>query len=187
MFPIATVLDPRFKLEHIPHGEHKFVMETLLNMLESVCIVEALSSMPINDLLASMTHKRSRVMMQFMEQQSSRSTTVDEKSVKVELEDYLCEPCIDCLHDDSLHWWHKRGSNKYTHLSVLAKEFLYICASSSPYEHIFSTGRGIITFRRGRLAPDIISALMTLKSWSREDATRDDKIYLEVEESRLVK
>ena len=22
MFPIATMIDPRFKLEHIPHGEH---------------------------------------------------------------------------------------------------------------------------------------------------------------------
>ena len=34
MFPIVTMLDPRFKLKHIPHGEHKFVVETLLNMLE---------------------------------------------------------------------------------------------------------------------------------------------------------
>ena len=37
-----------------------------------------------------------------MERQSSRSTIVDDKSVKVELEDYLCEPCIDCLRDDCL-------------------------------------------------------------------------------------
>ena len=67
MFTIATVIDPRFKLEHIPHGEHKFFMETLLNMLESVRIVEGLSSMSIDDSLASMTHKRSKVMIQFME------------------------------------------------------------------------------------------------------------------------
>ena len=33
MFPIATILDPRFKLGHIPHGDHKFVIETLLNLL----------------------------------------------------------------------------------------------------------------------------------------------------------
>ena len=51
----------------------------------------------------------------------------------------------------------------------------------------FSTSRGIITFRRERLAPDTISALMTLKFWSREDVTRDDEIDSEVEESRLVK
>ena len=90
MFPIATVLDPRFKLEHVPHGEHKFVMETLLNMLESVRIIEASSSMPIDDLFASMTHKHSKIVMQFRERQSSRSRTVDEKSIKIELEDYLC-------------------------------------------------------------------------------------------------
>ena len=102
MFPISTVLNSRFKLEHIPHGEHNnFVMETLLNMLGSVHIIEALSSMPIDDLLASTTHKCSKVMIQFM-QQSSRSTTVDEKSVKVELEDYLCEPCICCLRNEFL-------------------------------------------------------------------------------------
>ena len=53
MFPIATVLDPRFKLEHIPHGEKIFVMETLLNILESVRIIEGSSSIPIDDLLAS--------------------------------------------------------------------------------------------------------------------------------------
>ena len=45
VFPIATMLDPRFKLEHIPHGEHKFIMKTLLNMLELVRIAEAWSSM----------------------------------------------------------------------------------------------------------------------------------------------
>ena len=168
MFPISTVLDPRLKLEHIPHGEKKFVVETLLNLLESVRIIKGSSSMPIDDLLASRTHKRSKVMMQFMERQSSRSTTVDEQSVKVELD--------DCLRDDSLQWWHKRGSNKYPCLSVLTKEFLSICASSSPSERLFSIGRGIITFRRGRLAPDTISTLMTLKFWSREGATRDDEM-----------
>ena len=87
MFPVATVLDPRFKLKHIPHSVHKFIIETLLNMLESVRIVEASTSMPIDDLLASTSHKRSKVMIQFKEQQSSRSTTFDEKSVNVELED----------------------------------------------------------------------------------------------------
>ena len=88
MFPIATMLDPRFKLEQIPHGEKKFVMENLLNMLESVRIIEGSSSMSIDDLLASRTHKHSKVMMQFMKRQSSRSTIVDEQSVKVELDDY---------------------------------------------------------------------------------------------------
>ena len=66
MFPNALVLDLRFKLGHIPHG-HKIFMETLLNMLESVHLIDALSSTSIDDLLASSSHKRSKVMMQFME------------------------------------------------------------------------------------------------------------------------
>ena len=70
---------------------------------------------------------------------------------------------------------------------MLAKEFISICASSSPSELLFSTSRGIITFRRGMLAPDTMSALMTLKSLSQEDATEDDEIDSEVEESRFVK
>ena len=67
VFSSATVLDPRFKLGHIPHGEHNFVMETLLNMLESVRPIQAATTTPIDDVLASSSHKRSKVMMQFME------------------------------------------------------------------------------------------------------------------------
>ena len=60
MFPVAIVLHPRFKLGNIPHGEHKFVIENLTNMLELVCPIEASSSTLIDDLLASSSHKRSK-------------------------------------------------------------------------------------------------------------------------------
>ena len=80
-------------------------------------------------------------MKQFIERQSNRSTKLDAKLEMVELEDYLSEPCIDCLHDDPLQWWYKRGSNKYPCISVLAKEFLSICASSSPSDPLVSTSR----------------------------------------------
>ena len=79
MFPIATVLDPRFKLGHIPIGKHKFITEILLNMLELVHPIEASSSTLIDGLLASSSYKYSKVMMQFMERQSNRSTTTEEK------------------------------------------------------------------------------------------------------------
>ena len=70
---------------------------------------------------------------------------------------------------------------------MLAKEFLTIFASSSPFECLFSIGKGTITFRRGSLVLDTVSALMTLKSWTREDPTQVDEIDSIVEENRLVK
>ena len=63
VFPIAAMLDHRFKWGHIPYSEHKFVMKILLNILESVHIIEASSSMLIDDLLDTSSHKCSKVMM----------------------------------------------------------------------------------------------------------------------------
>ena len=81
MISIVTVLDPRFKLGHILHGEHNFVMETLLNMLESMRPIQTSTSTPIDDVLTSSSHKHSNVMMPFTERQSNRYTTVEEKSI----------------------------------------------------------------------------------------------------------
>ena len=58
-------------------------------MLELLCPIQASSSTPIDDLLASSSHKHSKVMMQFMEWQSNRYTTIEEKSIETELEEYL--------------------------------------------------------------------------------------------------
>ena len=44
--------------------------------------------MLIDDLLASSSHNHSKVKIQCMKQQSNKSTTLEEKSIKVELEDY---------------------------------------------------------------------------------------------------
>jgi len=73
---------------------------------------------------------------------------------------------IITLHSDPLH-----NNSTYSHLAVLTKEFLSICASSCPSECLFSTSSCIITHRRGRLVPKTISALMTLKTFHCEDHT----------------
>ena len=64
-------------------------------------IVEVTSTTPKVDLMNSSSQKRSKLMMQLMEQQPHLSTIADEKSAKVKLED-CTEPCIDWLRDDSL-------------------------------------------------------------------------------------
>ena len=52
---------------------------------------------------------------------------------------------------------------------MLAKEFLSVCALSSPSERLFSSGKGFVTYKRGKLSSRTISILMTLKSWGKTD------------------
>ena len=69
----------------------------------------------------------------------------------------------------------KIGSEKYARLTMLAKGFLSVCASSSPSEHLFSSRRGIVTYKKGKLFARTISILMTLKSWGKTDEADTDE------------
>ena len=66
------------------------------------------------------------------------------------------------------------GLKKNPQLVMLAKGFLSVHASSSPSERLFSSGRGSVTYKRGKLSPRIISVLMTLKSWVKKDEIDND-------------
>ena len=91
-----------------------------------------------------------------------------------EIFDYLHASQVEGSHLDALQWWCKIGSKKYLRLAILTNGFLSVCASSSPCERLFSLGRGIVTYKRRRLSPKIISILMTLKSWSYKDEIDND-------------
>ena len=73
-----------------------------------------------------------------------------ERPLSDEIFDYLHGSQVEGSHLDSLQWWCKVGSEKYPRLAILAKGFLLVCASISPLKHLFSLGRGIVTYKRGR-------------------------------------
>ena len=98
-----------------------------------------------------------------------------EKPISDDIFDYLHESQVECSHLDALQWWCKIGSEKYSRLAMLAKGFLSICASSSPSKRLFSSGRGIVTYKRGKLSPRTISILMTLKSRGKKDEVNTDE------------
>ena len=58
---------------------------------------------------------------------------------------------------------------------MLAKGFLSVCVSSSPTKRLFLFGRGIVTYKKEKLSPRIISILMTLKSWGKKDEAESDE------------
>lgn len=80
--------------------------------------------------------------------------------VSLELESYLLTSNIDS-EDDPLIWW---GQNKgqCPRLSVLARKYLGIPATSSPSERLFSTGGNIVTCLRSSLKPQNVDSLVFL-------------------------
>ena len=58
---------------------------------------------------------------------------------------------------------------------MLAKGFLSICASSSLSECLFSSGRGIVTYKKEKISPKTIFILVTLKWWDKKDEANSDE------------
>lgn len=68
--------------------------------------------------------------------------------------------------DNPLAWWQTYGE-EFPILSVLARSYFAIPASSVPCEQLFSIAGNVITKNRNSLAPVTVQALLCLQSWLR--------------------
>ena len=97
----------------------------------------------------------------YVGEQCSEAPTLD--SIKEEVGRYLSEPDLGSggtkLGD--LEWWRKR-EQAYPNISVLAKKYLSIPASSVSSERIFSLAGNIVTKKRCRLSPEMVDMLVFL-------------------------
>ena len=84
----------------------------------------------------------------------------NEERVKEELSRYLGynQPEIN---SSPLEWW-KCHSKDLLCLSILSKKNLNVCATSCPFERVFSTSGNIITAKRSCLNPDKVDKLVFL-------------------------
>ncbi|XP_033985549.1 E3 ubiquitin/ISG15 ligase TRIM25-like isoform X3 [Trematomus bernacchii] len=83
-----------------------------------------------------------------------------DKAIALELQSYLQAVPLDA-EEDPLKWW--RESRKfYPRLSILARKYLCIPATSSSSERVFSTGGNIVTCLRSSLKPDHVNRLVFL-------------------------
>ena len=69
----------------------------------------------------------------------------------LELNSYLTRAVIDPT-EDPYEWW-KEDDKKYPNVFMLAKNKLFVPATSVPSERLFSKAGTIITDRRNRLKP----------------------------------
>ena len=79
---------------------------------------------------------------------------------RIEIDRYLSEP-TPSFTEDPLVWW-KLKENSYPTLSILAKKYLCIPASSTPSEKVFSLTSAIVDKKRSRLSSDKVDMLVFL-------------------------
>lgn len=73
---------------------------------------------------------------------------------------------------DILDWWRDNAA-RFPVLSKIARDFLAVPASGVGVENLFSTARDICHYRRNRLAPETIEAIMIQISNDRFEMKRD--------------
>lgn len=82
-------------------------------------------------------------------------------TVENELSSYLQSANVES-DTDPLKWW-KDHEFLFPGLSLLAKKYLLVPATSSPSERVFSCTGNIVTCHRASLKPDTVDRLVFLK------------------------
>ncbi|CAL4234715.1 unnamed protein product, partial [Meganyctiphanes norvegica] len=95
-----------------------------------------------------------------MKKKSQNTVSMFENNIHIELEGYLREPSVD-VQSDPMQWWNSR-TTIYPNLSLTAKQYLCIPATSVPSERVFSTAGNIVNKKRTSLSPENVDMLLFL-------------------------
>jgi len=85
----------------------------------------------------------------------------EEQEVQGEYEKYFSLPTAN-RKTDPFVWWNSK-KNEFPIMSVLAKKYLCISATSVPSERLFSDVGNLITLSRNKLSPNTVSKIVFLK------------------------
>ncbi|XP_060774548.1 E3 SUMO-protein ligase ZBED1-like [Neoarius graeffei] len=167
LLDIATLVDPRFKVQYInPENIDAIKMRAVSEMLEdlstSVRTEEAAPEQAEAGEAAvpPPLKKQKKSLGSFFKKSHSSPGLNDRELVERELENYLMAADADS-ETDPLQWW-KINERNFPRLSCLAKRYLCIPATSTPSERVFSTGGNIVTCHRAALKPETVDRLVFL-------------------------
>ncbi|CAL4066508.1 unnamed protein product, partial [Meganyctiphanes norvegica] len=174
---IATVLDPRFKdLNWLSGSEkeeiHAFVKTETVNLIEnkkckgeSIEVDEELTNKTENICTEDTveTNESMDSILTFfspiLKKQPQNIRTVNDTETELELQRYFREPCAN-MECDPIQWW-KARTGSYPNLSLTAKHYLCIPATTVPSKEVFSTA-GHIVNKRTRLSQENVDMLLFL-------------------------
>jgi hypothetical protein len=156
---IATILDPRLKMEYYErmykNTPKEHILDTIRNVIKS-CYEQLYAPLGGSGFVEEIEEARGSSLISsiFKKRRLDAST---------ELNDYLLTP-ITSSNETPLEWW-KNHEKKYVHLSRMARDYLAIAGTSTSCERLFSSGRQLVTDFRCSLNPSTIQASMCLKDW----------------------
>lgn len=155
---ISAILDPRYKITTFNNLEER---NNCINHLQSLfSSYMMINSHTIPDRIREITSQGSR--NYFLNMINSNHFPMEESLEFDEINSYL--NTTNDINTDPLMWW-KEHENEYPVLSLIAKDYLIIQATSVAAEQAFSIAGNTITQTRNKLDPETAREILCLKSW----------------------
>jgi hypothetical protein len=168
---VAAILDPRTKLtlfeSGIPTANAIFTITALLRSYHVVTSENCKKVQDEND-YSSTREYFARKRRRLSESDSHRlsissiASSISSEETFPELDRYLALPCDEKA--DPLLWW-QAHQQEFPKLSLMARDYLCIQATSVACEQLFSVAANTITKTQNRLDPETVRATLCTKSW----------------------
>ncbi|KAL0158827.1 hypothetical protein M9458_046903 [Cirrhinus mrigala] len=173
LLSIASLVDPRFKKCYIKDDKLEAVKSRAVAQMLDECqsTSQATPEFPSTALGggksdgadATPAKLQKKTLGSFFKSYTKSAATsglTEQQAIETELNSYLQAPDADS-ETNPLVWW-KINAVTFPRVSLLAKHYLCIPATSSPSERAFSTGGNIVCCNRAALKPDTVDRLVFL-------------------------
>ncbi|KAA8542307.1 hypothetical protein F0562_023557 [Nyssa sinensis] len=159
---MTAILDPRIKVELIPESLNleNYLEEARTHFMR----IYSTSDFPSITSVYCAQELEDGGSVSFAEEIARKKRRVSTSSVTDELTQYLSEPPAP-ITTDVLEWW-KVNSTRYPRLSVMARDFLAVQATSVAPEELFCSKGDEIDRQRFSMLHQSTQALLCIKSWT---------------------
>jgi hypothetical protein len=189
----TTVLDPRCRsLKHLNVNEKKHAKNILIDEVIDIIKAEKVSEAPTIN-VTSDDHDKSAEIHDALnvfdspvkafstaeiespnEDTFKQRSELVEASAKREVENYMDRTMVVDSDVNSLNWW-KAHKHRFPRISILARKWLCVPASSTPSERVFSDCGLALTAKRSRLKGSVLrDQVMIRRNASCLTITQDD-------------
>jgi len=175
---LSIILDPRFKLIHF---KNQGLLQFYPTIIDDITTILRFEYMKIKNAINPANNISFDELQDDIYNISEKSDSDDELYSKENNSEeeyiiYIKESPIS-QKEHPLDYW-KLNNNRFPILSILARRYLAIPATSASIESTFSIGGNIITKSRNKLSSTTIKELILLKSW-KTSIKRLEEIYKE--------